>query len=64
MREYTLFLSTLPTGKRTLHFSVLMIEYLVATSYALWMMYYVLHFVVLMTIVAEIIVEKSSICVW
>ena len=51
-------------GKRTLHFSVLMIEYLVATSYALWMMYYVLHFVALMTIVAEIIVEKSSICVW
>ena len=45
--------------KITLHFSVLMIGYLVATSYELWMLY----FVTLMTIAAEIIVEKS-ICVW
>ena len=47
-------------GKITLHFSVLMIEYLVATSYELWMIKY---FMVLMTIAAEIVVEKSSICV-
>ena len=39
-------------GKTTLHFSVLMIEYLVATSYELWMMLYVLYFVALMTIAA------------
>ena len=51
-------------GKITLHFSVLMIEYLVATSYELWMIKYMLYFVALMTIAAEIVVEKSSICVW
>ena len=45
--------------KITLHFSVLMIGYLVATSYELWMLY----FEALMTIAAKIIVEKS-ICVW
>ena len=47
----------------TLHSLVLMIEYLVATSYKLWMIKYVLHFVALMTIAAEVIIEKSSICV-
>ena len=41
-----------------------MIEYLVATSFGLWIMWYVLYFVALMTIVAEIVIEKSSICVW
>ena len=51
-------------AKITLHFSVLMIEYLVATSYELWMIKYMLYFVALMTIAAEIVVEKSSICVW
>ena len=50
-------------GKITLHFSVLVIQYLVATSYELWMMQYVLYFVALMTIAAEIVVVKSSICV-
>ena len=49
-------------GKRTLHFLVPMIEYLVATSYELWIIWYVLYFVALMTITAEIVVEKSSIC--
>ena len=51
-------------SKTTLYFSVLMIEYLVATSYELWMMQYVLHFVALMTIAAEIVIEKRSICVF
>ena len=51
------------SGKMTLHSLVLMIEYLVATSYKLWMIKYVLHFVALMTIAAEVIIEKSSICV-
>ena len=51
-------------GKITLHFSVLMIEYLVATSYELWMIKYMLYFAALMTIAAEIFVEKSSIYVW
>ena len=51
-------------GEITLHFSVLMIEYLVAMSYELWMSKYILYFVALMTIAAEIVVEKSSICVW
>ena len=51
-------------GKITLHFSVLMIKYLVATSFELWMVQYVLYFVALMTIAAEIVIEKSSICVW
>ena len=51
-------------GKITLHFSVLMIEYLVATSYELWMIKCMLYFVALMTIAAEIIVEESSIYVW
>ena len=37
-----------------------MVEYLVGTSYELWMIKYMLHFVVLMTITAEIDVEKSS----
>ena len=43
--------------KITLHFPVLMIECLVATSY-------VLYFLALMTIAAEIVFEKSSVCVW
>ena len=51
-------------GKITLHFSVLVIQYLVATSYELWMIQYVLYFVALMTIAAEFVIEKSSICVW
>ena len=52
-------------GKITLHyFSELMIEYLVTTSDQLWMIKYMLYFVALMTIAAEIVVEKSSICVW
>ena len=37
-----------------------MTEYLVATSYELWMMYYVLYFVALMTIVAEIFEDFLS----
>ena len=41
-----------------------MIEYLVATSYELWVIKYMLYFVTLMPIAAEIIVEKISICVW
>ena len=41
-----------------------MIEYLVATSYELWMIKYMLYFAALMTIAAEIFVEKSSIYVW
>ena len=40
-----------------------MIEYLVAMSYELWMIKYILYFVALMTIAVEITVEKSSICV-
>ena len=40
-----------------------MIEYLVATSYELWMIKYMLYFVALMTIAAEIVIEKSGICV-
>ena len=52
-------------GKITLHyFSELMIEYLVATLDELWMIKYMLDFVALMTIAAEIVVEKSSMCVW
>ena len=51
------------TDKITLHFSVLVIEYLVATSYELWMIKYMLYFVALMTIAAEIVIEKSSICI-
>ena len=51
-------------GKINLQVSVLMIEYLVATSYELWMMLYVLYFVALMTVAAEIVIEKSGICVW
>ena len=51
-------------GKITLHFSVLMIKYLVATSFELWMVQYVLYFVALTTIAAEIVIEKSSMCVW
>ena len=39
-----------------------MIEYLVATSYELWVIKYILYFVTLMTIAAEIVIEKSSIC--
>ena len=39
-----------------------MIEYLVATSYELWMIEYMLYFVALMAIAAEIVVEKNSIC--
>ena len=41
-----------------------MIEYLVTTSHELWMIKYMLNFVAFMTIAAEIVVEKSSICVW
>ena len=41
-----------------------MIEYLAGTSYELWMIKCMLYFVALMTIAAEIIVEKSSIYVW
>ena len=41
-----------------------MIEFLVAPSYETWIMQYVLYFVALMTIAVEIVVEKSSICVW
>ena len=51
-------------GNVTLHFSVLMIEYLVATSCELRMMQYVLCFVALMAMAAGIVVEKNSICVW
>ena len=40
-----------------------MTEYLVVTSYELWMMY-MLYFVALVTIAAETVVEKSSIFVW
>ena len=47
-------------GKIALHFSMLMIEYIVATSYELWMMY----FVTLMIIATKIVVAKSRICVW
>ena len=50
-------------GKITLHFSLLMIEYLVVASYELWMMY-MLYFVALMTTAAETVVEKSSVFVW
>ena len=62
--EIQIVLVNTKPGKITLHFSVLMIEYLVATSYELWMIKYMLYFVALMTIAAEIVVEKSSICVW
>ena len=41
-----------------------MIEYLAAILYGLWMIKYMLYFVALMTIAVEIVVEKSSICVW
>ena len=41
-----------------------MIEYLVATSYQLWMMQYVLNFAALMSVAGEIVIEKSSICKW
>ena len=44
-------------GKINLHFSVLMIEYLVY-----WILIEYLYFVALMAIAAEIVVEKSSIC--
>ena len=61
MWKYTLFLSTLPTRQDNFtFFSVLMVEYLVATSYELWIIKNMLHFLVLMTIAAEIDVEKSS----
>ena len=41
-----------------------MIEYLVATSYELWMIKYMLCFVALITITVTVVVKKSSICVW
>ena len=41
-----------------------MIEYLVATSYELRMMQYMLYVLVLMNIAAEVIIEKSGIFVW
>ena len=40
-----------------------MIEYLIAMSYGLWMIKYMLYFVALMAIAAEIVVDKSSIFV-
>ena len=53
-------------GKITLQVSVLMTELvLVATSYELWMMLNLLLFVALiMTVAADIVNEKSGICVW
>ena len=42
----------------------MMTEYLVAMSYELWMMKYVLYFVALMTVAVEIVIEKSGRCVW
>ena len=39
-------------------------EYLVATSYELWMIQYMLFWGALMTIAVEIVFEKSSECVW
>ena len=50
-------------GKITLYSSVLIIEYLVSTSYELWMMKDELYFVALMTIAVDIVVQKSSTCV-
>ena len=50
-------------GKINLYSSVLIIEYLVSTSYELWMMKDELYFVALMTIAVDIVVQKSSICV-
>ena len=50
MWKYRLFLSTLPTSKIT-------------SCYVIWTMDNVLYFVVLRTTAAEIVVEKSSICV-
>ena len=41
-----------------------MIEYLVATSYELWMIWYVLDFMAFMTAAVEIVIDKSSTCVW
>ena len=64
MWKNALFLSTLPIRQDNFtFFSVLMIEYLVATSYELWMIKYMLYVAALMTIAAEIGVEKNSICV-
>ena len=40
-----------------------MIEYLVTVSYELWMIYYVLYFVGLMTVAKETVIEKSGIFV-
>ena len=39
-----------------------MIEYFFATSYELWISNAI--FVVLMNVAVEIVIEKSSICVW
>ena len=49
-------------GKITSQVSVLMIEYFFATSYELWINNAI--FVVLMNVAVEIVIEKSSICVW
>ena len=52
-------------GKIALHFSVLMIEYLVASSYEYdYESCNTCFFVALMTIAEEIVIEESSICVW
>ena len=64
MWKYTLFFQHYQPSKITLQISVLIIEYLFATSHELCMMEHVLYFVVLMTVAAEIIIEKSGICVW
>ena len=40
-----------------------MIEYLAATSNELWMINHMPYFVALMTIAAESVIEKSSMCV-
>ena len=51
-------------GKITIQVSVLMTEYLVAISYELCMMYYVLYFMALMDVPVGINIEKSGMCVW
>ena len=49
--------------KVSLQVSVLIIKYLVATPYELWMMSYVLYFVALITVAAKTVIEKSGVCV-
>ena len=48
-------------GKTTLQVSVLMIEYLVATSYELWIKSCMLYSVALMTVEAEIVIVVKGI---